>query len=180
MKFDPESDSIGRGRARTESPLAWLRRRKDKSGAPLVRDEQFRAGERLAADFRRAEMMGRITMAWDGLPTGGRGRASGSTIGVDMRDGAVAARESVGRALKAVGPDFAGVLVDICCYETGLEQLERRSGWPERSGKVVVQYALNALARHYGLLPLTGDAWSARSGLRHWGADGYRPSVDPE
>jgi hypothetical protein len=98
-----------------------------------------------------------------------------------MRDHAVMARENVARALKAVGPDLAGVLIDICCYETGLEQLEQRAGLPERSGKIVVLLALNALARHYGFLPVMGEAGGAgRPDVRHWGTVDYRPSVDPE
>jgi hypothetical protein len=136
------------------------------------------AGQRLAADFHRAAMMPGTTMRWDGLSAGGQRGGGVPGHGVELRDGAVAARERVARALTAVGPDLARVLVDVCCHETGLELLERRSGWPERSGKVVVQYALNALARHYGYLPDHGQAWCGATGVRHWGTADYRPRMD--
>jgi DNA-directed RNA polymerase specialized sigma24 family protein len=161
---------------RSESPLTWLRRRKDKTGAPLITDEQFKAGLKLAGDFRAGEMGARTTMAWHGLPVGQGGSGSGG--GRDIEDRAATARDRVRRALSAVGPDFAGVLIDVCCLETGLEQIERRAGWPERSGKIVVQYALQALARHYGYISPTTSTWAAKAPIRHWGAHDYRPAMD--
>jgi hypothetical protein len=161
---------------RSESPLTWLRRRKDRTGAPLISDEQFKAGLKLAGDFRAGEMGSRTTMAWNGLPVGHVG--SGSGLGHDIEDRAASARDRVRRALSAVGPDFASVLIDVCCLETGLEQIERRAGWPERSGKVVVQYALQALARHYGYVGSTTPTWRTSKPIRHWGAPDYRPAID--
>ena len=35
--------------------------------------------------------------------------------------------------------------------------------------------ALKSLARHYGLAP--GRPGSGPRGIRHWGAEGYRPEV---
>jgi hypothetical protein len=160
---------------RSESPLVWLRRRKDKSGVPLIREELYQAGERLGLDFRMAEMMPRTTMSWSGLPIGGGAR---TTPDLDVRERALLARERVRRALSAVGPEFAGILIDVCCFEMGLEQLERRAGWPDRSGKIVVQYALSALARHYGYLDPRPAADAATARIRHWGADDYRPHID--
>ena len=49
-----------------ESPLAWLARRKDKAGNPLIAPHQFTAGERLRADFTRAQMTPRLTVNWGG------------------------------------------------------------------------------------------------------------------
>jgi hypothetical protein len=91
-----------------------------------------------------------------------------------MCDSAAAAGQRVRRALGAVGPELSGVLIDVCCHLKGLEMAERAAGWPQRSGKIVLQLALTALARHYGLVsPPPPEIGSRR--VRHWGSDDYRP-----
>ena len=47
-----------------ESPLAWLARRKGRDGRALIEPAQLQAGERLRADFTRAQLMPRITANW--------------------------------------------------------------------------------------------------------------------
>jgi hypothetical protein len=163
-----------------ESPLAWLARRKDKDGQPLLADAEFDAGERLRADFWFAQMTPRTTANWSLLLSGGGGGKGAPDIGPDIRDSVAAAKERVRRALSAVGPDLAGVLIDVCCHLKGLEASERASGWPQRSGKIILQIALRQLARHYGMLPpahATDAGGTVR--VRHWGATGYRPEIDP-
>jgi hypothetical protein len=56
----------------------------------------------------------------------------------------------------------------------GLEEAERSAGWPQRSGKIVLQLALSALARHYGLETQAQPSGKA-SAVRHWGSEDYRP-----
>jgi hypothetical protein len=159
-----------------ESPIGWLARRRDKDGQPLITAQQFDAGERLRADFWFAQMTPRVTADWSGSASSGPGRRSAPGAGVEMQDSVVAAGERVRRALRAVGPELAGVLIDVCCHLKGLEEAERGAGWPQRSGKVVLQLALTRLARHYGLIR---DDWHpAPSGrMRHWGTADYRPVV---
>ncbi len=162
-----------------ESPLAWLRRRRGKDGAALISEAQFLAGERLRADFTFAQLQPRVTLNWDLAATAGGGARRMPGGSADMADHVLAAGERVNRALKAVGPELAGVLVDVCCFLKGLEDTERSVGWPQRSGKVVLQLALSALARHYGI---AGDEAHVRAAARprHWGAPGYRPAIDGE
>lgn len=163
-------------RATQERPLAWLRRRKDKAGRPLVAEPQFAAGERLAADFWHAQLMPRVTASWSAVATSRRTRRATPGVGVEVGDNVLAARQRVNRALTAVGPELAGILVDICCYDLGLEAAERALGLPQRSGKVVLQLALTSLARHYGLIAPV-PAFPAHR-LRHWGSADYRPGLD--
>jgi hypothetical protein len=157
-----------------ESPLAWLRRRKDRDGVALISEAQFDAGERLRADFWLARMTPRVTVNWASAGPGQRSRRAGMSFrGATVQETVAAAQERVRRALTAVGPEFDGILIDVCCHLMGLELAEKTAGWPQRSGKVVLQLALSALARHYGIE--TGALPARRGGVQHWGADGYRP-----
>jgi hypothetical protein len=146
-----------------ESPLAWLSRRKGRDGKPLIEPVQFQAGERLRTDFTRANLTPNVTSSWDASRAQGRrGQSGGGTF----TDAVVAAREQVNLALEAVGPEFAGVLLDVCCFLKGLEDIERERRWPLRSAKVVLQLGLDRLARHYGL----ASEASGRAGapIRTW------------
>ena len=159
-----------------ESPLAWLRRHKGRDGKSLIGVSEFAAGERLRSDYERGRIMPRVTANWSA--TVAAGRRSGDAGGLaELTEAAIGARRRVDRALDAVGPDFAGLLVDFCCFLKGLEEIERARLWPARSAKLVLRLALASLARHYGIT--TRAAGPAATGqLRHWGADGYRPTID--
>lgn len=129
-----------------ESPLAWLARRKSRDGRALIEPVQLQAGERLRADFTQAHLMPRITANW--MSSIAQNRRTGGTA--NFSDVVIAARQRVHDALDAVGPEFAGLLVDVCCFLKGVEDVERERGWPSRSAKVVLQLGLDRLARHYG------------------------------
>jgi hypothetical protein len=161
---------------RDESPLAWLRRRTDKRGRPLISAAQYEAGERLRADFWFAQMTPRVTASWSDTAPVRRHRRSAPSADRNLADHVIAARERVRRALAAVGPELAGVLIDVCGHLQGLEQVERAAGWPQRAGKVILQLALQRLARHYGIDRDVSTIGPSR--IRHWGADGYRPTLD--
>src|SRR5262245_49623796 len=160
-----------------ESPLGWLKSRKDRNGEPLISDEQFAAGERLRADYWFAHMSPRVTSNWSALALAERSRRGAPSNAAALRDEVLAAKERVMRALMAVGPEVSGVLVDICCELKGLEVAEKENGWPQRAGKVVLQIALTRLARHYGLLN-DGSRTQTRRSVRHWGSADFRPTLD--
>jgi hypothetical protein len=130
-----------------ESPLAWLARRRGRDGKALIGPHQLQAGERLRADFTMAHLMPRTTSNWDSPLGSGRRNGAGEGTPTDTM---IAARQRVHHALDAVGPEFAGLLLDVCCFLKGLEDIERERTWPARSAKVVLQLALDRLARHYG------------------------------
>ncbi|HQS09170.1 MAG TPA: DUF6456 domain-containing protein, partial [Xanthobacteraceae bacterium] len=119
-----------------ESPLAWLARRKGKEGRPLIDPVQALAGERLRADFTRAQLTPRVTTNWSA--TGG----GGGTGPEAFSDAVLAAKCRVDRAVEAVGPELSGVLLDVCCFLKGLESVESERGWPLRTAKVVLALAL--------------------------------------
>lgn len=161
--------------AAPERPLAWLRRRRDRDGRPLISEAQFAAGERLGHDYWCARMLPRVTADWSGIATSRRTRRATPGAGVEIGDGVLAARQRVERALGAVGAELCGILLDVCCHDVGLEQAGRAQGWPDRAAKIVLQLALTRLARHYGLI---APEPPVRARLRHWGDEGYRPNTD--
>ena len=183
VRSNAQRSRVGPREAVSESPLGWLYRRRDKAGETLISESQFEAGERLRLDYEIGQLMPRLTVNWTRAAAGGSSSGTGAHHGLELSERAVAARERVSRALGAVGPELASVLVDVCCHLKGLEQLERSAGWPQRSAKIVLQLALSSLARHYGLERRERDNGRMSKGpaeVRHWGADGYRPQTSVE
>ena len=88
----------------------------------------------------------------------------------------IAARQRLHQALDAAGPEFGGLLLDVCCFLKGLEDIERERAWPSRSAKVVLQLALDRLARHYGFAAQVRGL--AHVPIRTWLADGAAFSVE--
>ena len=150
-----------------ESPLAWLARRKDKTGRPLLAAHQLAAGERLRADFTQAQMTPRVTANWEAAIARDR---RGASRAAPLADAVLAAKARLTRALVAAGPEVAGLLLDVCCFVKGLEVVERERGWPPRTAKVVLGLALDRLARHYGM---EAEARGPAQGrIRAWSAAG--------
>jgi hypothetical protein len=128
-----------------ESPLAWLARRRGPDGEPWLSAADLMAGERLREDFQRAGTLGRLTMAWDAGPRAKGGRGPGS----DPLEHGVSARARIAAALDAVGPQFRGVLEQVCLRGAALGVAERELMLPRREGKRVLKSALQRLAAHY-------------------------------
>jgi hypothetical protein len=130
-----------------ESPLAWLARRRGRGGRALIASHQLQAGERLRSDFTLAQLMPRTTSNWANPLASGPGAGDSAMHATDTM---VAARQRVHLALDAVGPEMSGLLLDVCCFLKRLDDVERERVWPTRSAKLVLQIALDRLARHYG------------------------------
>jgi hypothetical protein len=132
----------GRGRSVTvnlrESPLAWLAAR------GLVTARQAEAGERLRADWERAQLAPSVTMRW------GHARVDGGTA-ADPGAAQIAAKRRFHAAVDAAGPGLADVLWRVVCAGEGLPAAEKALGWPARAGRVVLTLALDRVASHYGL-----------------------------
>jgi hypothetical protein len=151
-----------------ESPLSLLARLKDKGGGAWFPQDAVSAGERLMRDFHYAALQPRITPSYEPR-LGNRGSAPGA--GVEMKDSIAAARRRVAGAVEAMGPELSGVALDICCFEKGLEAVERERQWPARSAKLMLKTALLQLHRHYNPAPATARRSHA------WGDEGYRPDM---
>ena len=156
--------AVGRAEATVdelESPLVWLARRRANNGSALIEPHQLQAGERLRRDFTIANLMPHTGVNWSSPMSGGRGGT-----GEGPTDTMTDARRRVHKALDAVGPEFSGLLLDVCCFLKGLEDVERERQWPSRSGKIVLRLALDRLARHYGYAAQAEGP--ARAAVRTW------------
>lgn len=149
-----------------ESPLAQLARLRDRAGAAWFPPQAIAAGERLARDFQFASLQPKITARYEPRLGGAPGNG-----GADLRDDVVAARLRVSKAIEAMGPELSGVALDICCFEKGLETVERERLWPARSAKLMLKTALLQLARYYD------PPAQAQRRIHHWGGDGFRPDL---
>jgi hypothetical protein len=144
-----------------ESPLGWLHRRRGPDGRTLIGEEQFRAGERLRRDFTQAQLTPRLGVDLTAPVVAGR---RGAKSDAPFPEIVLAAKQRYRRALDAVGPGLCDLLADVCCHLVGLEDVERRNAWPQRSAKVVLLIALDRLAAHYGMGTITGTG----SRIRAW------------
>jgi uncharacterized protein DUF6456 len=124
-----------------ESPLGWLFVR------GMVTKRQYEAGERLRADWERAQLSPRVTMAWDSAPiANGRG---GSAPGLDLNGAQIDARARFDGAIAKAGPGLSDILWRIVCAGEGMREAETALGWPARAGKLVLTLALDRIADYY-------------------------------
>lgn len=126
-----------------ESPLGWLFAR------GLLTERQFGAGERLRADWERAQLSPRVTMSWDAAPVA-RGRG-GTGSQPDLTGSQLDAKRRFDGAVAAAGPGLADILWRIICAGEGMRDAESALGWPARAGKLVLTLALDRVADFYRL-----------------------------
>lgn len=121
-----------------EPPIAWLHARGH------LEDRLFDAGERLRADYERAQLAPSVTMRWDPV----RAKTTGDT---DLTPGEkqIAAKARFDGALAAAGKGLDDVLWRVVCACESLPDAERALAWPARSGKLVLRLALERVADFY-------------------------------
>lgn len=152
------------------TPLAVLARLKDRAGAAWLSPDAVEAGERLARDFHYGALQPRVTQSYEARA--GERMRPGPGTAADLSDSVIAARHRVAAAVEAMGPELSGVALDICCFEKGVETVERERQWPPRSAKLMLKTALLQLHRHYNP-PAPPSARRSHA----WGAEGYRPEI---
>ena len=121
-----------------ESPLSWLHARGH------LDDRQFDAGERLRADYERANLGPSVTMRWDPV----RARTTGDS-GLSAQERQVAAKLRFDRALAEAGKGLQDILWRVVCGCESLPVAEKALEWPARSGKLVLRLALDRVADFY-------------------------------
>ena len=124
-----------------ESPLTWLHARGH------VDDRQFDAGERLRADWERAQLSPSVTMRWDAVRVGGS-----RDSGLDPTERQIAAKTRFDGAIASAGSGLADILWRVVCAGDALADAEKGLGWPARSGKLVLRIALERIADYYRLI----------------------------
>lgn len=122
-----------------ESPLSWLHARGH------IDDRLFDAGERLRADYERAQLGASVTMRWDVV----RIRGQGSDSGLSPTERQIAAKARFDAALAEAGSGLSDILWRVVCAGEGLPDAEKALAWPARSGKLVLKLALDRVAGFY-------------------------------
>ena len=141
----PKRAGSAKGKRRTvtmnvgESPLTWLHSRGH------LDDRQFDAGERLRADYERAQLSPSVTMRWDPVRVDGGG--GGGDLTPSERQ--LAAKDRFDGAMAEAGAGLKDILWRVACACEGLPEAEKSLGWPTRSGKLVLKLALDRVADFY-------------------------------
>ena len=121
-----------------ESPLTWLHSRGH------LTDRQFDAGERLRADYERAQLSPSVTMRWDPVRVDG-----GGGDGLTPSERQLAAKARFDGAMAEAGSGLSDILWRVACACEGLPDAEKALEWPARSGKLVLKLALDRVADFY-------------------------------
>ena len=120
-----------------ESPLTWLHARGH------LDDRLFDAGERLRADYERAQIAPGVTMRWEPVRIRGTADAPAPT------ERQIAARQRFDGAIRAAGKGLEDILWRVVCAGETLAGAEKALSWPVRSGKLVLKLALDRVADFY-------------------------------
>ena len=121
-----------------ESPLGWLH------AHGHIDARLFDAGERLRADYERAQLGPNVTMRWDPVRIRGTGDA-----GLTPTERQIAARDRFDGAMREAGKGLQDVLWRVVCGGETLPVAEKSLEWPARSGKLVLRLALDRVADFY-------------------------------
>lgn len=151
-----------------ESPLSRL----VSGDRAFLEPHQIEAGERVRGLVERAQLRTRTTMNYSGEATGGRRQRNAAETVTDM---AVDARRALDGIHRALPVECAGVVMDVCGWLKGLQQVERERGWPRRSAKLVLRIGLEQVAQKMGLGPHA--VGRERVPQRSWLEEGARPEL---
>ena len=124
-----------------KSPLSWLNARGH------LNDRLYHAGERLRADYERAQLAPSVTMRWDPVRIKG-----GPDAGLSPSERQIAAKARFDGAMTSAGSGLSDILWRVACAGEGLPDAEKALEWPARSGKLVLRLALERVADFYRIV----------------------------
>lgn len=135
----------------------------------FLEPHQIEAAGRVQKLFERSQLRPRTTMHYGPRIGGGEKRH-----GNEIADMAADARKQLNEIHRLLPADCAGVVIDVCGFEKGLQEIEVERGWPRRSAKLVLRIGLETLAHHLGLSgSATGPSYAR---TRTWMGEGARPN----
>lgn len=150
------------------TPLGPLAR--SRNGEPaFLGSHHLEAAARLLTLFERSRLRVRTTMNYGPRVDSGHGGHA-----YEMGDMALDARGQLAELYKAIPSDCVEVVIDVCGYEKGLQDIERERGWPRRSAKLVLRIGLDAIATRFGLT--AAATGSTKTSTRNWLDAGARPA----
>ena len=161
-------DREGRAINLAESPLSRL----VTTERAFLQPHHIDAAERVRVLVERAQLRTRTTMNYSGATAGGKTQRNGAESITDM---AVDARRTLDAIHCVLPAECAGVVMDVCGWLKGLQQVERERSWPRRSAKLVLRIGLEQVAQHFGLGPYA--VGRGRAPTRSWLDEGARPPL---
>jgi hypothetical protein len=146
-----------------DSPLARLAQAAAGERSAFLEPHQVEAGERVRLWAEKARLSPRLTMSYSAAHVAG---GSPGQRGGEIGDMAADASKRLNALWDLLPRDCAGVVMDVCVFEKGLQQIEAERGWPRRSAKLVLRIGLEQLAGQFRLAPLA--AGPERGKQRGW------------
>jgi len=144
---------------------------KTKGRPAFLLPHHLAAANRIHALVMRTQMIQRTTMSYDPGRVGGKN--SGSSVAFDLADSVVDAKKQLYQLLEMLPADCAGVVMDVCGFQKGLQLIEIERQWPRRSAKLILRIGLEQLAVQFGLSNVATGAKS--TGSRSWIQPGSHP-----
>ena len=119
---------------------------RDGQGALWLSPSELLAAQRLRADWEAGQAGLYRGADWSAPPRSGAARSGGNGFEAALAAGCDA-RARVNAALNSLAAPLRRVVERVCLLEDGLEAIERREGWPARSGKIALKLGLAQLAK---------------------------------
>ncbi|MCZ4271177.1 DUF6456 domain-containing protein [Maritalea porphyrae] len=101
---------------------------------------------RVSALIEKGQLRQSITQNLSVLRQSSQFLGNGAT---DLSDMAIDCRKRLNQLITQLPKDCAGVVVDICGYDKGLQQVEFERSWPRRSAKLVLRMGLDHAAEFW-------------------------------